>query len=102
MIAITMAPYVLLPISLIGDLWCHFLSPIRWIIPIAYMKREARIIPVLWAGNQAVLDWIEMDVIHMIVKIKIISYEMFPISTLPDGCLFSFMMGFVVNNNYSE
>ena len=62
-------------------------APIRWKRPALGIAMETAVRPIGYTRNVPVLHWIEMNVIDMALKIRLISNRAFPITTLPDTLL---------------
>ena len=58
--------------------------PIRRINTLLYQPMKSRMRPICQPFDQAMFDRIDMDVIHMGRKIRIIANQVFPITALPN------------------
>src|SRR3989338_1971438 len=61
--------------------------PTRRINPLRYQAMKSRMRPVRQPFDQTMLERVDMDVIHVRTKIRIIADQVFPISALPDAPL---------------
>jgi hypothetical protein len=60
-------------------------SPVRRIIPLFNQPMKSRMWPIHQPLDQSVFERIDMDVIHMGAKIRLIANQVLPISALPNA-----------------
>ena len=58
--------------------------PIRRINTPLHKPMKRRIRPIAYTSDQAMLERVDVNVIHVRTKIRLIANQVFPISTLPD------------------
>ena len=65
-------------------------APILWQHTCFNIAMEGRIWPIAHLFNKTMFYWIEMEIIHVVGKILVIPYLMFPKPALPQTCFAAF------------
>ena len=60
------------------------ISPIGWVNPVGNISVKRRIFPIGKAINQSMFDWIVVQIIHVLLKIIVITNDVLPKSPLPN------------------